>query len=103
MKFTKILLSTLYFVVHYMLSSVSRYAFSHNYVRIPTLVAYFSTKGNMFTVSQYVHYIHTYHNTETLITITAIITYFLLLHGASFVPASLMGIKVIYLIKTTVI
>ena len=53
MKFTKTLLYALHCVVHYMLSSVSRYTVSRNYVRIPTLVAYFSTKGNMFTVSQY--------------------------------------------------
>ena len=49
MKFTKALMSTLHCVVHYkvMLSSASRYAVSHNYVRIPAYIS-------IFTLSQYI-------------------------------------------------
>ena len=35
----------------------SRYAVSHIYVKIPTLVAYFSTKGNIFAVNQYISHL----------------------------------------------
>ena len=53
MKFTKTLLNTLIvlFIIYYPVPS--RYTVSHISVKIPSLVAYFSTKGNIFTVNQY--------------------------------------------------
>ena len=70
MELTKTILILL-IAFYYMLFSiyvVCKYTVSHNYVKIPTLLSFFSTKGNIFTVNQYNYFFtaHTYHNNEKI-------------------------------------